>query len=256
MALATYSRGFAAGAATVAFSPPATSATVGATVAIDVTIANVDPSPGLANYDLTLHFDPAIMRLDSLKDSGFITSGDNVVVCATGNIDNAGGSVEAQCQAIPLSGAPGVSTGGPVALLHGSFTATAVGTSPLTLSGTLAGPSGTAIPASFSNGSIRVTATAATSPTAAAPTLTSIASPVATATPAPEATATSTPTSAGAAVATTTAAEVRLPDTGSGNGQQAANLGAILTLTGAIAVILSSIAILLRQPWRRLTRNR
>ena len=139
----------AGGGAQIAFSPQSANASVAAAVAVDVTVANVDPDPGLAAYDLILRFDPAVVRLDDFSDSGFTTSGENVVICVTGQIDNAGGSVNATCTAIPLFGAPGVSTTNAVTLLHASFTALAAGVSSLTLSGSLSGPTGTAIAASF-----------------------------------------------------------------------------------------------------------
>ncbi len=251
---AAYASVLAAGQATVAFSPAAANATVGSSVAIDVTIANIDPSPGLANYDLTLHFDPAVVRLDSFVDSGFIRSGENVVVCATGKIDNGGGSVEAQCQALPLSGAPGVSTTGAVVLIHGSFTALAVGASPLTLAGTLAGPSGAAIPATFSSGSIHVNVAAASTPTTMATTA-ATASASATSNPAPTATATTIPASPGAATGTATSEGVTLPDTGDGGRSPSGNLAEIPILLGGIAALVISIGLSLRQPWRRHTRT-
>jgi hypothetical protein len=51
-ALAALASAAAAGTAAVAFSPQHATAAVGASVAVDVTIANVDADPGLAAYDL------------------------------------------------------------------------------------------------------------------------------------------------------------------------------------------------------------
>jgi len=142
----------------ISLSLQSTTAAVGETVSIDVMVSNVSPDPGLAAYDLILTFDPGVVWLDSLSDSGFITSGENLVICVTGEIDNSGGRVNATCEAIPLFGAPGVSTTDAVALLHASFTALAAGTSPLTLSGTLSGPEGTPIATTFEGGTLAVTA--------------------------------------------------------------------------------------------------
>jgi hypothetical protein len=200
------------------------SASAGATVAVDVTVANVDPKPGLGAYDLTLRFDPAVVRLDDFNDSGFVTSGENVVICVTGQIDNAGGNVNATCTAIQLFGAPGVSTTAAVALLHASFTTLAAGTSPLTLAGSLSDPSGAAIAASFGSGTIRVTAAApGVSPTTAIAT-SAHSSP--TSQPAVTATVSATPRVttapiAGTAARTTPAAvggTPRVPETGNGSG--------------------------------------
>ena len=157
----------AGGSMQVSFSPESTSTTVGSTVAVDVNVANINPDPGLAAYDLILTFDPAVVRLDSLSDSGFVTGSENLVICVTGRIDNTGGSVNANCTAIPLFGAPGVSTMDAVALLHASFTTLAAGTSTLTLSGSLSGPDGAPIAATIGSGSIEITA-AVSAPTAAA----------------------------------------------------------------------------------------
>lgn len=142
--------------ARVSFSPQSAAAAMGESVAVDVMVSNVGPDPGLASYDLVLTFDPTVVRLDSLSDSGFITNGENVVICVTGEIDNAGGSVNATCDAIALFGAPGVATTAAVPLLHASFTALADGTSALRLSGTLSGPEGTPIAATFDAGAIDV----------------------------------------------------------------------------------------------------
>lgn len=208
------SSAYAGGGVEISFSPESTSTTVGATVAVDVNIANVVPDPGLAGYDLILTFDPAVVRLDSLDDSGFVESSENVVICVTGEIDNVGGSVNANCTAIPLSGAPGVSTTAPVALLHGSFTGVGPGASPLTLSGTLSGPDGSPIAASFGSGAIEVTA--------AAP-------------PPPETVA------AGA----TPDAET-LPGAGTlGPNRPSSQWAAVLTLVGAAVLVLSSSVIFL-----------
>lgn len=235
--------GAAGGGAQIAFWPQSVDASAGATVAVDVTVANVDPSPGLAAYDLTLAFDPAVLRLDDFSDSGFITSGENVVICVTGKIDNAGGSADATCTAIPLFDAPGVSTTDPVALLHASFTALAAGTSPLTLSGSLSDPAGTAIPASFGSGTIHVTAvSAAASPTAAIPATPSPASQ-----PAVSATANQTPPANATPVASTptrtpraaVAGTPRAPETGNGGGGTSPRTWAALLAAGAAAIAIT-----------------
>ena len=148
----------AGGGPEVQFSPAEAVAAAGEMVSIDITVSDIAAEPGLAGYDLVLTFDPNIVRLDSLTDSGFVTTGENLVICATGNIDNVGGSVNANCTAIPLFGAPGVSTAGPTPLLHASFTALAPGASALTLSGPLSSPDGTPLGATLGAGAITVLA--------------------------------------------------------------------------------------------------
>jgi hypothetical protein len=244
--------------AQVSFSPQSVNASVGATVAVDVTVANVNPDPGLAAYDLTLQFDPGVVRLDDLSDSGFITSGENVVICVPGQIDNAGGSANATCTAIPLFGAPGVSTTEAVPLLHASFTTLAVGTSALTLSGSLSGPKGTAIAASFGGGTIRVTASQpASSPTtvvAASATPSTVASPAVTATasstPRAVATPIASPRTRAAPAAPTKTPQASAPSNGGGHGTSVRTLIALLT-AGAVAIGVTGSILIGRRLRRR-----
>jgi len=243
----------AAGPAAIAFSPQSAAATVGATVAVDVTVANVDPDPGLAAYDLTLKFNPVVVRLDSFSDAGFVTTGQNIIICVTGLIDNAVGTVNATCTAIPLFGLPGVPTAGPITLLHASFTALAAGSSPLVLSGSLSGPTGTPIAVSFSDGALLVTA-----PTPAA-SATATATPAATRTPAasptPAAAASAVPATQTATVAavpspTSTIAVVKAPAVGSG-GSAGRNLTGIVLIGAAIAAVIASLLLF----WRSRVKN-
>ena len=212
----------AAGNAVVTFMPVNSSVQTGDVISVDVTVANVDADPGLAQYDLTIHVDPALVRIENLTDSGFITTGQTIVVCVPGTIDNAAGTAVSTCTPVPLFGLPGVSTAPAVVLLHASLTALAAGTSQLTLSGTLAGPTGTIIPATFERGSINVSAPApAASPTARpSASLTPAPSPtVIAATPTSVSTPRSQPTAAAntpAPAAQTAAAPLKVPPTGSG----------------------------------------
>ena len=149
----------AAGASVqISFAPQSAAAVVAESVSVDVMVANISGEPGLAAYDLLLTFDSDVVRLDSLSDSGFVSNQENLVICVTGEIDNSDGIVNGTCVGISLFGAPGVSATDAVPLLHGSFTALAVGSSPLTLSGTLSGPEGTPISSTFEVGAINVAA--------------------------------------------------------------------------------------------------
>ena len=210
----------AAGNAVVTFMPVNSSVQTGDVISVDVTVANVDADPGLAQYDLTIHVDPALVRIENLTDSGFITTGQTIVVCVPGTIDNAAGTAVSTCTPVPLFGLPGVSTAPAVVLLHASLTALAAGTSQLTLSGTLAGPTGTIIPATFERGSINVSAPApATSPTATASPTPAPSPTVIAATPTSVSTPRSQPTAAAntpAPASQTAAAPLKVPPTGSG----------------------------------------
>ena len=210
----------AAGNAVVTFMPVNSSVQTGDVISVDVTVANVDADPGLAQYDLTIHVDPALVRIENLTDSGFITTGQTIVVCVPGTIDNAAGTAVSTCTPVPLFGLPGVSTAPAVVLLHASLTALAAGTSQLTLSGTLAGPAGTTIPATFERGSINVSAPApATSPTATASPTPAPSPTVIAATPTSVSTPRSQPTAAAntpAPASQTAAAPLKVPPTGSG----------------------------------------
>ena len=243
----------AAGGAQVGFSPQSVEAAVATTVAVDVTVANVDPKPGLGSYDLTLAFDPAVVRLDSFSDSGFITSGENVVICVTAKIDNAGGSVNAICTAIPLFGAPGVSTANAVALLHASFTTLAAGTSPLTITGSLSDPSGAAIPTTFGSGIIRVAAVpfAPSSTPAATPTATSAppSQPGVTATLSPTPRASATPVARTAVRTTPARGTPKVAQTEDGGEGGTSGRVIVVSLLAAAAMIGVTGSALV---WRRL----
>ena len=150
-----------AGTTQIAFSPSSSAVTVGGTVNVNITVADVS---NLGGYDLFLQFNPAIVHLTSLVDSGFVRNNPtNIVVCSNSNratIDNSAGTATESCATVNIFGlGPGVSTVAAVALMQGSFTAVGTGTSPLTLTGTtLQDPSGSAIAATLGTGSITVTA--------------------------------------------------------------------------------------------------
>ena len=242
----------AAGPVVLAFAPLNSSAHTGDAVSVDVTVANVAADPGLAEYDLTLHVNPAVVRVNGFTDSGFITTGQTIVVCVPGTIDNAAGTAVATCTAVPLFGLPGVSTVSAVVLLHASFTALAPGTSQLTLSGMLGGPTGTDIPATLGSGNISV------SPRAAAPSPTSRPSATPTQAVSPTAAvqtspATPTPqlpaaTNTPAAASPTVAAALKAPQTGSG-GSGGGSSWAVLA--GAFVVCGGILGIGSYAVWRR-----
>jgi hypothetical protein len=147
-----------AASAQLAFSPSSSSVAVGGNVAVDITVATVS---NLGGYDVHLQFNPAIVHVVSMTDSGFVKSGGNIVVCNDATIDNSAGTAIDSCSTVPIFGTPGpgVSTVGATALLHVSFTGVTAGKSSLTLTdSTLEDPdSATSTPA-FGTGSIAVTA--------------------------------------------------------------------------------------------------
>jgi hypothetical protein len=148
--------------AQIAFSPSSSTVAVGGNVNVDITVADVS---NLGGYDVFLQFNPAVVHLTSLVDSGFVrTNPTNIVVCNNSNqgtIDNSAGTATESCATVvifPPPG-PGVSTVAATALMHASFTAVGAGTSSLTLTGTtLQDPLGNAIAAALGTGSITVTA--------------------------------------------------------------------------------------------------
>lgn len=139
-------------------SPISSTAAVGATVSRDITVTGIAADPGLGGYDISVDWDPAIVQLDSLSDTGFLASSGNVMICPPASISNATGTAEASCTTLPLFNGPGVSASEPTALLRASFTAKAAGTSQLHLHGTLSSPSNAAIAAAFVDGTIQVEA--------------------------------------------------------------------------------------------------
>jgi len=213
---------------------------------VDVTVAGVDAAASLGGYTIDITFDPAVLRLDSVVDSGFIKTGTTIVLCGTATIDNVGGHSHSVCATLPQPGPRGVSTVEPKALMHASFTALAPGTSALDLSGTtLDGVSRTPIEASLSNGSIQVTAPPGGTPSATrdVPTPASTREPSAPATTASAAAAAvSTPTPASSSTTPAgTPSGLRVPNTGSPDGGgpgsrrlvAVAGLAVVLALAGA-----------------------
>ena len=149
----------AGGGAEVAFDPSSSSIAVGVSLDVDVTVADVSD---LGGYDIFIQFDPAIVQMTSLADSGFVTSGGNIVVCNTPTIDNVAGTATNSCATItpfPPPG-PGVSTVDPTPLMNASFEAVGPGVSALTLTDTvLQDPDGAPISSTLSSGSIDVSGT-------------------------------------------------------------------------------------------------
>ena len=149
----------AGGGAEVAFDPSSSSIAVGGSIDVDVTVADVND---LGGYDVFIQFDPAVVEMTSLADSGFVTSGGNIVVCNTPSIDNVAGTATNSCVTItpfPPSG-PGVSTFDPTPLMNASFEAVGPGVSSLTLTATvLQDPDGDPISSTLSSGSINVLGT-------------------------------------------------------------------------------------------------
>ena len=151
-----------AGDTEVAFDPSSSSVAVGVSIDVDVIVADVDD---LGGYDVFIQFDPAIVQMTSWADSGFVTSGGNIVVCNTPSIDNVAGTATNSCATVtpfPPPG-PGVSTVDPTPLINASFEAVGPGVSSLTLTDTvLQGPDGAPISSTLSSGSIGVSGTPGT----------------------------------------------------------------------------------------------
>lgn len=216
--------------ATISVSPASVQIRPGDDVAIDYLVGDVGPLPGIGGYVLSVRFDPAVLELVTLLDGGFVTGGDNVVICGPTAIDNDAGIGVLFCAAVPLFGAPGVSTTQPVVLARSLFRARAPGMSVIDLEGTyLQGPNSEAIASTLSNGSVTVSPReeqVAATATAAPPTATSTASvagavPTATATaaatvPAVLTRTSATPESSSTKRAAGTLSNVDAPRAGSG----------------------------------------
>jgi hypothetical protein len=146
----------AAGPVTVSVSPATAAAMVGADFTLDIDAANVSP-PGLGGYVIVVQWNPAILTLRSLSDSGWVTSGQVFVLCTTPTINNTAGYAELDCTPIFGFGS-GVTTSAPHALAYAVFHANAPGTTAIDLTGSeLLDPVSATIPVStFTNGSATV----------------------------------------------------------------------------------------------------
>src|SRR5437868_1784629 len=141
----------------LAFSPPSATIAVGSEVNVDISVADVDAQPGLGGYDIALSFDPAVVHLTSLVDSGLVTQGQNIVICNPASIDNAAGTATASCGTLPLFGTPGAAAGAPAPLLHAVFSGQSPGTTALRLDGSvLEDPVGGSLAVNVAPGSITV----------------------------------------------------------------------------------------------------
>ncbi len=145
----------ATGLPNVSVAPATATAGIGADIALDVDASNVS-LPGLGGYVIVLQWNPAVLTLTSLIDSGWVPSGQVIVICTTPIIDNTNGTAELDCT--PLFGyGDGVTTSGPQALAHAVFQAKASGTSTIDLTGSsLVDPSSIEIASTLTNGSVTV----------------------------------------------------------------------------------------------------
>ncbi len=150
----------AADPVTIAVSPATANATVGDDVALDITAANVPVFPGLGGYLILLEWNPAVLTLTSLTDSGWVTSGQIVVICTTPAIDNVAGNASADCT--PVFGVPpGVSTSAPRALAQAVFHPAGPGSTAINLTGSnLLDPSNVVITSTLTGGSVTVSSQA------------------------------------------------------------------------------------------------
>ena len=148
--------------AQLAFSPASANVAVAGTLNVDITVASVTD---LGGYDLALQFNPALMHVVSLTDSGFVPNppSQNIVACPIAAINNISGTATANCTTVfssvlgPPAPGTGVSTTSATALMHAKFTGVAAGLASLTLTGTtLQGPTGLAIAVTLGSGSITV----------------------------------------------------------------------------------------------------
>lgn len=249
----------AAGPAVVAISPASASATVGDDIAIDITVTNVPEQPGLAGYDVTVTWDPAVLDLVSITDSGWLTSGQNLVFPTAAQVPNIGTRAAAKAACSLFFAVQGFSTTAPRALVHAVFRAKAPGTTTISLAegdppSSLVNPSGGDIAATLTGGTVTVSALAVAAATdIPAPPATSTPKPSSTpavqATDTPAATASPTrpaesPVTPSTKPAQATLSRVEVPPTGTGAGDKGtawwipglSAAGAALLGTGALIV--------------------
>ncbi len=166
----------AASAQTVAgvgFSPPSSTLVLGATPVptVDISVTN---AAGVGGYDAWVTFNPSVVQLNGLQDSGFLGNPNpqgtpqNQVLCNTPTIAAGYGYLSCAILPLPSPFAPPIppSAGStPVALLHASFSPLAAGTSALSLTAVVSATpeitalfdvNGTPIAASLGAGSITV----------------------------------------------------------------------------------------------------
>lgn len=238
----------AATTAAIAVSPATATASEGADLPLDISAANIPTAPGLGGYLIVLKWDPAVLELTSIADSGWVTGGGIIVVCSAPTIDNAAGTADADCTPVVAFGA-GVSTTEPHVLAQAVFHAKAPGTTAIDLTGsTLSNPSGVELISTLSGGSVTVAApppsatpspiaTATAKPTGTPPTASPTATPVAQATSAPASATPSTKPTEGAL------SKVEAPPTGSGGPAGNSDRGMawwILPLAVLVAVLLAA----------------
>ena len=209
----------AADPSAISVAPATASADAGDDVALDIDAANIPAQPGLGGYLIVLKWDPAVLVLTSFTDTGWVTSGEIVVICTTPMIDNTSGTAEADCTPIIGFGS-GVSTTAPNALAHAVFHAKAPGSTAIDLSGSsLLNSSNVALTTTLANGSVTVAAAPTATPS---PVGTSTAEPTntpsaasATSTPVPQATPQPISPTSSTKPAQETLSKVDVPRTGS-----------------------------------------
>ena len=124
---------------------------------IDVVVDDVTNEQGLGGYTLVMSYDPAIVSALAVEDGGFVTGGDNAVVCPSTGIDNDAGRLAIFCFTIPLFSEPGVTTATPRVLATVQFEPLALGATTLDISeATLTDGRGGALASVSINGTVTV----------------------------------------------------------------------------------------------------
>lgn len=218
---------------TIAVSPASASVLVGGDVTLDITVDAVG-APGVGGYLIVLTWDPAVLSLTSLSDSGWVTGGDIIVFCDSPTIDSAAGNAYLDCTPI-LAFGPGVTTESTQSLAQAVFHASAAGTTSIDLTDSnLLNPSKVVIAGTLANGTINVsavpTATPAPATATVAATVAATGTAAASATVTAPGTATSTSAPGGAATSNVeanstnagggTLSNVEAPQAGSGDGSE------------------------------------
>jgi hypothetical protein len=219
---------------------------------VEVFVSEVTNDAGLGGYDLFLNFDPTVIRVISVSDSGWLLSTNNIVICVPPYIDNTVGQAILSCVTVPLFVGPGPKTTRPQLLATALFQPVVPGISFLSLDGTaLSDPQGVPLERTLEGSQVRIAPAQSTEPAPPTPTVVTILSPVPPATETLAGVGTPTPGIATPVEAAGPTAAPILPPIGSG--PDGGGSSWVFPLAGGIvgAVAAGFAAVLGLRAWRR-----
>jgi len=138
-------------ATAVTVQPPTKNVGIGDTFSMNI---SVNPDVQIAGVQFNLSFTPSILQANSVTEGNLLSQGGASTFFQGGTINNGAGTITNVAGAIIT---PGASVGTPGTFATISFTATAAGTSALTLSGVVVGnKDGVAVATTTTGGSVTV----------------------------------------------------------------------------------------------------